>query len=251
MTLEASQEPKIWSSPVDGSHPEVQLFTLVELMHGIPDHPNYLVQHGSCLVIGVQSMPRNAQEFDKLVEKEVNDSFQAYKREHPETDITYEHIERATLLLRENYSMRHRTPFQTFRYVDKDGKSMADGNPYQGTITNGQWLAIPYFDTHQITVLPFGDPRNGPHRNLFYDARAKIAGSRWGYDGNLETALSEFQQRGFTFNLAKLPSNLEERRQCTDQYSITPKDRWISGILTDINLSLEQVLTIISQDPPS
>lgn len=248
MTLEA-KTAKIWSFPVDGSHPAVQPFTLVELMHGIPNHPNYLVQHGSCLVIGVQSMPINTQEFDKLVEKEVDDSFQAYKREHPETEITDEHIERATLLLRENYSMRHRTHFRTFRYVDRDGKSMADGMPYQGILTDAKWLGILYFDTQQITVLPYGNPREGPHKNLFYDARAKIADSRWEYTGNLETALSEFHQRGFTFNVARLPSNLDDHMQLMRGFSNAPANRRINGMMTDTNLPLEQVLAIIANPP--
>lgn len=249
MILEADSGPKIWSFPVDGSHPEVQPFTLTELMHGIPDHPNYLVQSGSCIVMGVKSMPRDSEEFDKLVKKELDESFQAYKQEHPETEITDEHLDRATKLLRENYSLRHRTPFQVFRYVDRNGKSIADGMPYQGILTDSKWLGILYFDTKEVTVLPYGNPKNGPHRNLFYDARAKIAASKWGYAGTLKTALSELHQIGFTFNLAKLPANIEERIEQMKQYSTTPKERWISGIITNTNLPMEQVLTIISQEP--
>lgn len=217
-------------------------------MHGIPNHPNRLVQYGSCLVMGVGSMPRNAQEYDKLVTTEVDKSFQAYKQEHPEVEITDEHIKRATLITRDNYCSRHTTNFRVFRYVDKDGKSMADGNPYQGVMTNWQWLAIFYLDKPQeITVLPYGDPKNGPHRNLFYDAQAKIAASRWGYGGNLETALYEFSKIGFTFNMAKLPTTLEDNRQWLAEYQSTSPNRRISGILMGTNLSLEEVLQIISQ----
>lgn len=248
MTLEASQEPKIWSSPVDGTCPQVQPFTLIELMHGIPEHSNYLVQRGSCFVRGVTSMPKSEEEFEATVIRMVNKTIDVYTKNN-HADPTEEQIQRATRLLKENFCGQYTNSFRVFRYVDTDGRSIADGLPYQGIITDRNWLTILYLDTQEITVLPFGDPKSGPHRNLFYDARGKIAGSRWGYDGNLETALSEFQQRGFTFNLAKLPSNLEETRQCMDQYSITPKDRSISGIITDTNLSLVQILTIISQEP--
>lgn len=248
MTLEA-EAPKIWSFPVDGSCPQVQPFTLVELMHGIPKHPNYLVQRGSCLVMGVHSMPKNAQAFDELVQQKVAESFQAYQQEHPEIEITDEHVNRATLLLRENYCMYRTTPFRVFRYVNTDGSSMADRMPYQGILTDMQWLGILYFDTREITVLPYGDPQSGPHRNLFYDARAKIASSRWGYDGNLQTALSEFSQRGFIFSTAKLASTPEDHQQLVRECLNTPLHRRINGIITGTNLPLEQILQIVSQNP--
>ena len=126
---------------------------------------------------------------------------------------------------------------------------MADCLPYQGIMTDMRWLSILYFDTRDITILPYGDLKKGPHNNLFSDARGKIAASRWGYDGNLNTALSEFHQRGFRFNLAKLPSNLEENGQWMKQYLDNLVDRRISGIMTETNLPFEQVLTVIAQNP--
>lgn len=78
-----TEAPNIWSFPVDGSCPEIQPFTLVELMRGIPNHPNYLVRRGSCLVKGVHSMPASAGEFNIIIEQEVKDGIKAYELEHP------------------------------------------------------------------------------------------------------------------------------------------------------------------------
>lgn len=244
-----TEAPRIWNFPVDGTCPQVQPFTLVELMRGIPNHPNYLVQRGSCFVRGIYSMPKTEEEFNVVIKGEIDEGVAGYKKEHPEAKINSEHIKRMTTFLRENYCAHHTTSFSVFRYIDTDGRSIADGLPYQGIITDMKWLAILYFDTQQMIVLPYGDRRDGPHRNLFYDARAKIAGSKWGYDGNLETALTEFNQTGFTFNIARLPSNLEDRRQLMREYSSTPAHHRINGIMTDTNLPLEQILTIISQPP--
>lgn len=242
-------EPKIWSFPVDGSHPRIQPFTLTELMHGIPDHPNHLVRRGSCLVMGVSSMPKSAEEFGDMINQEADKAVQKYHSTNPDTQLSDERINRLMHILRENYCSYRTNSFRVFRYVDERGKSMADGLPYQGIMTDMEWLAILYFDTQDITMLPYGDPKGGPHSNLFYDARAKIAASRWGYDGNLGTALSEFSQRGFAFNLAKLPATLEERQQWLDTLRIVPRARRIQGIITETSLSLEQVLPIISHPP--
>lgn len=250
MTLEASQEPKIWSFPVDGTCPQVQPFSLVELMHGIPNHENYLVRRGSCLVRGVHSMPKTEEEFDAIIKGETNQGIETVKKDRPDVEFTNEQLERLTLLLRAGFCTRHTNSLRAFRYVDVDGRSIADGLPYQGIITDTEWLAILFFDTPQeVTVLPYGDPKDGPHRNLFYDAHGKIAASRWGYTGDLATALSEIGQSGFTFNLAKLPSNLQEQRVVTDQYLDQLVNRKISGIITDANLPLKQVLTIIANPP--
>lgn len=247
MSLEVI-EPKIWSFPVDGSHPRIQPFTLTELMHGIPDHPNYLVRRGSCLVMGVSSMPKSAEEFDDMIRQDVDRGIQQYQEDNPGTKLSDDQINRFTSVLREHYCSYRTNSFRVFRYVDDKGKSMADGLPYQGIMTDMEWLAVLYFDTQDITMLPYGDPKGGSHRNLFYDARAKIAASRWGYDGNLGTALSEFSQRGFTFNLAKLPSTLE-MKQWWDTKRTIPQARLIPGIITETNVSLEQVLSIISHPP--
>lgn len=246
MSLEVI-EPKIWSFPIDGSHPQIQPFTLTKLMYGIPDHPNYLVRRGSCLVMGVSSMPQSAAEFDNMIKQEVDKAVQKYHSTNPDTQLRDEQINRLACILRENYCGHHTNPFRVFRYVDGKGKSMADGLPYQGIMTDMDWLAILYFDTRDITILPYGDPRGGPHSKLFYDARAKIAASRWGYDGNLGTALSEFSQRGFAFNLAKLPSILEGRQQWLD--TAGAQTRITHGTITDTNLSLGQVLSVISHTP--
>lgn len=247
MTLQA-EAPRIWNLPVDGTCPQVQPFTLIELMHGIPEHPNYLVQSGSCFVRGVTSMPKSEEEFEATVTRVINKTIEVYTKNN-HADPTEEQVQRATRLLKENFCGQYTNSFRVFRYVDTDGRSIADGLPYQGIITDRNWLTILYFDTQEITVLPFGDPESGPHRNLFYDARGKIAGSRWGYDGNLETALSEFHQRGFTFNVARLPSNLEDHMQLMREFSNAPANRRINGMITHTNLPLGQILTIITNPP--
>lgn len=249
MSLEADQAHRIWSFPVDGRHPEVQPFTLAELMHGIPDHPNYLVQRGSCLVMGVHSMPKSAEEFNAIIKQEADEAIKTYLQNNKQVDISDEQIQRLSLRLRENYCGEHTTPLRVFRYVNTDGSSMADGMPYQGILTDMKWLGILYFDTQEITILPYGDPKDGPHRMLFYDARAKIAGSRWGYDGSLDTALAEFSRRGFTLHTARLASTPEDHRQFMAEHLNTPANRRIKGIITGTNLPLEQVLQVISQNP--
>lgn len=242
-------EPKIWSFPVDGSYPRIQPFTLTELMHGIPDHPNRLVRKGSCLVMGVSSMPKSAEEFDDMVKQEVDRGIQKYLEDKPGTQLSDDQINRFASVLRENYCSYRTNSFRVFRYVNERGTSIADGLPYQGIMTDMEWLAILYFDTQDITMLPYGDSKGGPHSKLFYDARAKIAASRWGYDGNLGTALSGFCREGFTFSVAKLPSTLEEMNQWWDTIRTVPRVRLIQGIITETNLSLEQVLSIISHPP--
>lgn len=219
-----------------------QPFSLSELMHGIPDHPDYFVQRGSCVVLGTILIPKGTAEFEEAIKKQV-DSWH----------LKGEEAVRATQTLQKNPLLRC-TPFRAFRHVNDDGKTpLAEGMPYQGILTDMRWLTILCMDDKDMTIIPFGDLKGGPHCHLFHDAfGAKLANAQWLYTGSFVDALTEFHEtRGFSINLAKLPSTLEERQIVRKQYydPATPSFRRIHGVLTDTNLSLEQVLAIIAQDP--
>lgn len=236
----------IYNDPHDDSLPQAQPFTLTELMHGIPEHPIPLVREGSCFITGTRFIPSNTTEFERMLKKAAKN----LSRREGYSSVSVGSIEKVMNWARTQPYLRQGTFFHAFRYVNTDGSSMADGMPYQGIVTNMVWLAILCFDTKDITILPFGNPKKSPHRNLFYDARgSKLASSRWLYDGSLGYALSEFHQRGFAFNLAKLPSTPEEVQALVQQNTNVPPQHSIRGIITDRNLPLNQVLQIISRGP--
>lgn len=214
-------------------------FNLAERMYGIPDHPNYDAQKGSCLAIGVRLFTKGTLEFDEAIAKFV-ERFDEERRE----DI-------AERFKAQDYFTRE-TSFRAWRWVNTDGiTSIADGMPYQGILTDMRWLAILYLDTSEMTVLPFGDPNTGPHRTLFYDAiGAKGTSVRCHYTGTLKDAIAEFHQKNtIKFEIARLAANVNEMLQLINRPANLPRDRRIHGLITEKDVPFERVIEVISQDP--
>lgn len=220
-----------------------QPFNLAERMYGFPDHPDYDLRMGNCFVTGVKLIPSGTPEFDEAVMRWL-------KRFD---DLTEEKIEEVMAKIRQMPHFPEGTSFRAWRYVNSDGiTSMADGCPYQGILTDLKWLSILYLDTSKMIILPFGDPENGPHRKLFYDAIGMKGSSvRTLYTGSLIDAIIEFNQKQkFSFDLAKLPANYEENLQRWEQYENSPKgEKNIRGVFTERDVSFERVLEVISSDP--
>lgn len=243
MSLETG--PRIYDFIHEGDISQPQRFSLTELMHGLPDHPNPYTRRGSCLVTGLRKIPKGTTEFDTMV----HDYAKNFAESHGWAE---EKIEKLARLLGEKPFFEETTNFCAFRYVNTDGRSMADGMPYQGLITDMQWLGVLCFDRREIILIPFGDSRSGPNRKLLYDAYgAKLASLRWQYTGGLSDALAEFHRdKSFTFTLAKHPSNFEEGCQMNDQWMndmvSLPGDRRV-GLVVRSGISLEEALAIISE----
>jgi|GEM_PF-2943087 hypothetical protein len=216
-------------------------FNLAEIMHGRPNDEDYDSRIGNCYATGIKLLPVGTPEFDDAVSKWL-------KRFELSDDKTQE----ITAKFREQGYFSVSTPFAAWRWVNTDGiSSIADGMPYQGILTDMKWLGIFYLNTAEMMVLPFGDHKKGPHRNLFYDAiGAKGASVKVNYTGTLSDAITEFNQhRPFTFHLARLPLNLEEIVQVMKQSSNAERDRRIDGLITETGVPFERVMEIISSDP--
>jgi len=184
---------KVYTFPEGiGKEPVQQEFTLVELMHGIPNHNNEMVQEGECYVTGVRFVLRGTPDYDMAIENT--------RRLLAELEYTTEKIDAGVSSLLQRETLRLDTNFHAAKYHH------LDGCPYKGFITDMKFVAIIHFDTREIAIVPFGDPKTGPHRNLFYDVKgAKLSGSRWQYNGSMADALREFHDFCYSFREGRHP----------------------------------------------
>ena len=206
--VEAVNRPKIYSTGVEGG--KEQPFTLVELMHGIPDHPNHYIRRGTCYVEGVRHINQ---------------------------------VARALLEMPD---------FVAFRY---DTERTNQDVSIPGFLATREWCARVSLDSQRIIIMPTRDHQGSENIMLSGRLSYKVKmgpSAHFLCRGGMAEALVELHyERDYHFDSAKFPSNLEEVKQKWAQQKQNPDEykQLPHGLITARDLSLNQVLQIISQKP--
>ena len=226
--MNKERRPQMFSYPrALGEQPLAQSFSLVELMHGITDNDDEMMREGICYVTGIKIAQKGTGLFDQMANQASNEIRKLTLGLEKERQAIEEILGREKL--------HATTAFRAYRYP------LGDGMPYQAVVTDLRELAIVYFDRKSITLLPYGDLKSGPHRNLFYDAvGSKLALARWQYSGTMSDALVEFWGRSYSFERARYAQTPEEKTFVTNQ----PPDR--QYITVETRLPLEKIVQIAS-----
>ncbi len=211
-----------------------QSFSLYQLIHGVPDHPDERTRRGDCYVTGINIVTNGTPEFDELIEKQRK----KFEKMDYFTDDEKE-------LMIQNLKSKDEVPVITKfaamahpRYWDDTfGFQGLDGCPYDAFITDFSKLAIIHPEEKRIAIVPYEG--EGHHRKLFYDiGRAKMAGVRWQYDGTMIDALNEFAT-SYTFDIGKNPGSSKEFVETMKDH---PRDYSRNYIITEKKVPLERIL---------
>ncbi|MFH0937457.1 MAG: hypothetical protein V1808_04150 [Candidatus Daviesbacteria bacterium] len=113
-----------------------------------------------------------------------------------------------------------------------------------GCIGNRRWIGLVSPSEKDLILFPTNNKQHFNYLAKGIAIRPKVR--CWVYAGGLVEALTEFHESGYSFDLAKEPSNLEETRQLWLQGKQNPKAESLHLLIQGVNLSLEEVFSKIS-----